>query len=254
MADRLRQVHSPLIVFRWMSRQTRLAGSLAVAALLLTALLSTGTSGAAAQDRNPGILPSILSGAEPAQAEAAPAPAGVTFTAKEVVQPLGTKPGARKTGDMASAAPRADEMIAVPDKDYSSLAAMVREVDTSASLDEETRCLATAVFYESRSESLEGQLAVARVIINRAESNRFGEDMCDVVAQPGQFSFVRGGVIPAPNASRPAWKTAIAIARIAQENAWASKAEGALYFHARRVSPSWRRARVAVIDNHIFYR
>ena len=173
---------------------------------------------------------------------------------KEVVQPLGTMQGVRGTGDMASAAPRADEIIAVPDKDYASLAAMVREVDTTAALDEETRCLATAVFYESRSESLEGQLAVARVIVNRAESNRFGEDMCDVVAQPGQFSFVRGGVIPAPNASRPAWKTAIAIARIAQENAWASKAEGALYFHARRVSPSWRHAKVAVIDNHIFYR
>jgi hypothetical protein len=38
------------------------------------------------------------------------------------------------------------------------------------------------------------------------------------------------------------------------KNAWESKAEGALYFHARRVAPGWRRSRVAVIDNHIFYR
>lgn len=173
---------------------------------------------------------------------------------KEVVQPLGQAQGAPGAGDKRMATPRADEMIAVPDKDYATLAAMVRDVDTSTSLDEETRCLASAIFYESRSESLEGQLAVARVIVNRADSNRFGEDMCDVVAQPGQFSFVRGGVIPEPSATRPAWKTAIAIARIAQDNAWASKAEGALYFHARRVSPAWRRTRVAVIDNHIFYR
>lgn len=227
-----------------------------VAALTLCSFTAAVASGVSRADEAPsvtGTQPVMIDTSRPSVAAAASGQ--IRFAPrKEVVQPLGTMQGARKASDMASAAPRADEMIAVPDKNYSSLAAMVREVDTSASLDEETRCLATAVFYESRSESLEGQLAVARVIINRAESNRFGEDMCDVVAQPGQFSFVRGGVIPAPNASRPAWKTAIAIARIAQENAWASKAEGALYFHARRVSPSWRRARVAVIDNHIFYR
>jgi len=227
-----------------------------VAALTLCSFTAAVASGVSRADEAPsvtGTQPVMIDTSRPSVAAAASGQ--IRFAPrKEVVQPLGTMQGARKAGDMASVAPRADEMIAVPDKNYSSLAAMVREVDTSASLDEETRCLATAVFYESRSESLEGQLAVARVIINRAESNRFGEDMCDVVAQPGQFSFVRGGVIPAPNASRPAWKTAIAIARIAQENAWASKAEGALYFHARRVSPSWRRARVAVIDNHIFYR
>ncbi len=173
---------------------------------------------------------------------------------KEVVQQLGTMQAEPKSGDMTVSVPRAEEVIAVPDKDYASLAAMVRDVDTSASVSEETKCLASAIFYESRSESLEGQLAVARVIVNRADSNRFGDDMCDVVAQPGQFSFVRGGVIPAPNAGRPAWKTAVAIALIAQDNAWTSKAEGALYFHARRVSPSWRRTKVAVIDNHVFYR
>lgn len=226
-----------------------------VTALTLCSFTAAVASGVSRADEAPsvtGTQPVMINTSRPSVAAAS---GQIRFAPrKEVVQPLGTMQGARKTGDMASLAPRADELIAVPDKDYPSLAAMVREVDTTASLDEETRCLATAVFYESRSESLEGQLAVARVIINRAESNRFGEDMCDVVAQPGQFSFVRGGVIPAPNASRPAWKTAIAIARIARENAWASKAEGALYFHARRVSPSWRRARVAVIDNHIFYR
>jgi len=228
-----------------------------VAALTLCSFTAAVAGGVSRADEAPsvtGTQPVTIDTNRPSVAAAATGQMIRFAPRKEVLQPLGTMQGARKTGDMASVAPRADELIAVPDKDYPSLAAMVREVDTSASLDDETRCLATAVFYESRSESLEGQLAVARVIINRAESDRFGEDMCDVVAQPGQFSFVRRGIIPEPNATRPAWRTAIAIARIARENAWASKAEGALYFHARRVSPSWRRARVAVIDNHIFYR
>lgn len=167
---------------------------------------------------------------------------------REVVQPLDRAPslsGEQPTGsaDQAESA-----------SSYSSLASLVANTDTVTPVNDETDCLASAVFYESRSESLEGQLAVARVILNRSEQTRFGADICSVVTQPGQFSFVQGGKIPEPGTYRPAWKTAVAIARIAMKNAWESKAEGALYFHARRVAPGWRRSRVAVIDNHIFYR
>lgn len=164
--------------------------------------------------------------------------------AKEVVQPI--------DGVNSSTAVTTDPLN-TPRK--TSLAAMVRATDTSAALDADTHCLATAVFYEARSESLEGQLAVARVIINRSHSPRFANSLCAVILQPKQFSFVRGGRLPAPKTRRPAWKTAVAIARIAQNNGWESEAEGALYFHARYVAPAWRkRAKLAVIDNHIFYR
>jgi len=160
---------------------------------------------------------------------------------KEVIQPL------PQQGEQVPGADR-------PGRDYGSLAAMVDATVADTPLDAETRCLATAVFYEARSESLEGQLAVARVIINRAQSSRFGDSICGVVRQPRQFSFVRHGVIPTPDTGRQAWKTSVAVSRIAQQGGWDSKAEGALYFHARRVSPGWSRQRVAVIDNHIFYR
>jgi spore germination cell wall hydrolase CwlJ-like protein len=166
---------------------------------------------------------------------------------REVVQPLDA------VKDMSS--PLTDDSgFDDQDRPHKSLAALVADTDVSSPPDDEARCLATAVFYEARSESLEGQLAVARVIINRSNSSRFGGSLCSVVLQPRQFSFVRGGRMPSADTARPAWKTAIAIARIAIENAWESKAEGALYFHARRVSPGWRRTRLAAIDNHIFYR
>lgn len=173
---------------------------------------------------------------------------------KEVVQPIGKDASATRTGPSLSSVPNGDDVIGVPDRSYASLAAMVRDVDTASTLNVEENCLATAIFYESRSESLEGQLAVARVIINRSRSSRFADSLCSVILQPKQFSFVRRGVLPKANVKRPAWKTAIAIARIAMDNAWESRAEGALYFHARRVSPSWGRTRIATIDNHIFYR
>jgi spore germination cell wall hydrolase CwlJ-like protein len=76
------------------------------------------------------------------------------------------------------------------------------------------------------------------------------------VRQRGQFSFVRGGQIPAADASSPAWRKAVAIARIAHQDLWDSGAGDALYFHAARVRPQWasNRGSVTRIDSHIFYR
>jgi spore germination cell wall hydrolase CwlJ-like protein len=56
-----------------------------------------------------------------------------------------------------------------------------------------------------------------------------------------------------PTGSRQ-WQTAVAIARIVDSGLKASAAEGALFFHARYVSPGWRLKRIAMIGNHIFYR
>lgn len=135
------------------------------------------------------------------------------------------------------------------------LAALVEQNDDNVTgLDTETKCLAAAIYYEARSESLAGKLAVARVIINRSESGRFPTSLCGVVTQPSQFSFVHGGRIPSVPASAQAWPDSVAIARIALKDGWESKAEGALYFHARRVSPGWGKQQLARIDNHIFYR
>jgi hypothetical protein len=137
----------------------------------------------------------------------------------------------------------------------SSLAALVNQHDDNVGeLDSEMKCLAAAVFYEARSESLAGKLAVARVVINRSESGRFPRSLCGVVTQPGQFSFVHGGRIPDVTPSAASWRASVGIARVAMADSWKSPVEGALFFHARRVSPGWARQRMAQIDNHIFYR
>lgn len=120
-------------------------------------------------------------------------------------------------------------------------------------LEADARCLAAAVFFEARSESLEGQLAVADVVLGRVRSGRFPTSICNVLTQKGQFGFVRRGRIPDVPTSRPAWRTAQAIAQIAMDGSWKSQASGALYFHAV-ASPMSGREEVAQIGNHIFYR
>ncbi|WP_295321714.1 cell wall hydrolase [uncultured Sphingopyxis sp.] len=134
-----------------------------------------------------------------------------------------------------------------------SLAELVAATPAPAEIDPELRCLAGAVYFESRGESLPGQLAVAHVVINRANSGRFPKSLCGVVHQKSQFSFVRGGRMPAIRKGAQ-WDNAVAIAQIARDGTWKNRAPGALFFHARYVSPGWRKTRIAQIDNHIFYR
>ncbi len=137
-----------------------------------------------------------------------------------------------------------------------SLAALVAEMRRDAGAarrDRDMECLARAVYWEAKGERLEGQLAVAEVILNRVDDGRFGRDVCAVVTAPRQFSFVRGGAIPTPN-DAAALATARAIARIAVERHWTPVVGEATHFHAARVNPGWRLTRVAQVGNHVFYR
>lgn len=149
--------------------------------------------------------------------------------------------------------PQSADVIDAPAQ-VASLASLVADKADSQTTSREEECLAATVYFESRSESFDGQLAVARVVLNRSGSGRFPGSVCGVVFQPGQFSFVRGGGFPPIARSSRDWKEAVAIARIAQDGLWAGRAHNALFFHAARVSPGWRMTRVAAIGNHIFYR
>jgi N-acetylmuramoyl-L-alanine amidase len=136
------------------------------------------------------------------------------------------------------------------------LYALVDKFATSAQLDQQTNCLATAVYFEARGESLEGQLAVARVVMNRAASGRYPTDWCSVVKQPAQFSFVRHGEFPYANTNCDAWRKAEAIAQLAAANIVPSVSSDVLWYHADYVAPSWRRnlQEAQQIGAHIFYR
>lgn len=135
------------------------------------------------------------------------------------------------------------------------LAELVADHSRAEPGDSDHECLAVAVYFEAKGESLQGQLAVAEVVLNRAESGRFPSTACGVVRQRSQFSFVRGGRFPPIPRASAAWRKAVAIAHIAREALAESTASRALFFHARYVAPGWRKlTRVATVGNHIFYR
>lgn len=125
-----------------------------------------------------------------------------------------------------------------------------------APLDEQLGCIATAVYFESRGEPFDGQLAVAEVVINRARSGRYPTTYCGVVKQPAQFSFVRRGQFPRVDTSSPAWSYAQAITRIAANKLADTLPDDVLWYHADYVAPGWGRrlSRVEKIGAHVFYR
>jgi N-acetylmuramoyl-L-alanine amidase len=137
-----------------------------------------------------------------------------------------------------------------------SLGALVDRYSSGEPLDYEANWLAKAVYFEARGETLEGQLAVARVVMNRAASGKYPTSWSGVITQPWQFSFVRNGRSPAVDEASDAWRKAQAITRIAMANAVPSVGTDVLWYHANYVAPSWGRHlnRVEKIGAHIFYR
>jgi N-acetylmuramoyl-L-alanine amidase len=174
---------------------------------------------------------------------AALALAPIVATSVETGEPAAELTTSTQTAnsDTAVALPRPAELATL----------VARTMDAEPPAYGERECLARAVYFEARGEPLEGQLAVAQVILNRVASGRFADSVCGVINQHGQFSFDKART---PAASRD-WRTAKAIAAIAATAAWDVIAPRATAFHATRINASWSNLhKVGTIGNHVFYR
>lgn len=129
----------------------------------------------------------------------------------------------------------------------------------------EMECLARAIYFEARGESVEGQRAVARVILNRVESKYYPNSICGVVYQNDhlrnacQFSFACDGKpdrITDEKAYRKAEKIARQVYGCGQSWCKLSDPVGrSTHYHADYVKPGWanRLERTGRVGSHIFY-
>ncbi|MCX7864436.1 MAG: cell wall hydrolase [Novosphingobium sp.] len=209
------------------------ASGIAVAATLLTAMVGIAGSVAVAE----AIIPPTAQSEVPTELKSEP-----------VIQP---RDSAVEVQEAVGAETATDGEGA---RQAESLAELVAAQPQPAFLPPELHCLAGAIYFEARGEPLHGQLAVGRVIVERARSERFPRNYCGVVYQPSQFSFARGDRMPTIRYGSKAWRHAVAIAQIADSGSWKSPVEGAMFFHATHVSPGWRLRRLAQVGNHVFYR
>ena len=122
-------------------------------------------------------------------------------------------------------------------------------------------CLAEALYFEARGESLKGQIAVAEVILNRVDSKRYPGSICAVVQQGQhrrnacQFSYNCDG---RKNTIRDKgmFEQLGKIAWSMMNGTPRALTDKALYYHNTSVRPRWSRKfhRTAKIGSHIFYR
>ncbi|MBO0754127.1 MAG: cell wall hydrolase [Bradyrhizobiaceae bacterium] len=135
---------------------------------------------------------------------------------------------------------------------------------TDANRARHEKCLANAIYFEARGETVRGQMAVAQVVINRVFSGHYPGNICGVVYQSTrryhrlrcQFSFTCDGIPDRIN-EPDAFERATQIARDALDGRfWLTDIGKATHYHARWVHPRWVREmrRLHRIGVHTFYR
>lgn len=124
-------------------------------------------------------------------------------------------------------------------------------------------CLAKNIYWEAAGESFEGKVAVAQVTLNRLESGRYGETLCQVVFQRTtlyknvicQFSWTCTAKSRIPPRNQRLFKESEEVARkVYIENYRLPHLTKAMYFHNTTVRPGWNKIKIAQIGQHVFYR
>jgi spore germination cell wall hydrolase CwlJ-like protein len=124
------------------------------------------------------------------------------------------------------------------------------------------KCLANAVYFESRGEAVRGQIAVAQVVMNRVFSGYYPGDVCGVVYQNAhrhlacQFTFACDSIPDVVTEPEP-WERAKRIAKATLDGkVWLPEIGKATHYHAYWVRPRWVREmrKLHKVGVHTFYR
>ncbi|MEM8776662.1 MAG: cell wall hydrolase [Pseudomonadota bacterium] len=126
---------------------------------------------------------------------------------------------------------------------------------------EQWHCLAEALYFEARGESVKGQFAVAEVILNRVDSSAFPDTVCGVISQGTgrkygcQFTYRCDG-LKETIAEQDAYERVGRVAHLMVNGGSRKLTDGATHYHTKAVAPRWSRVypRTATIGFHHFYR
>jgi spore germination cell wall hydrolase CwlJ-like protein len=135
---------------------------------------------------------------------------------------------------------------------------------------QEFYCMAQNIYWEARSENIEGQVAVAFVVLNRLKNKRYPNTICNVVKEGPtltgtsfpkrntcQFSWYCDGLRDEPVKESKSWQIATTLTyEILVLNKYSDPIDGATHYHATYVSPKWatRLSKTKQIGSHIFYK
>ena len=127
-------------------------------------------------------------------------------------------------------------------------------VATNTKLDKELECMAKVVLHEASNQPRTGQLAVAQLVMNRVGKSKFGDSVCGVVNQRGQF-FRTAAYNPRRDTQN--WANAVEVSRQAIAGDAEQVVPGAVYYHCAHQAPNRffrTRERISMVGDHVFYR
>ena len=125
-------------------------------------------------------------------------------------------------------------------------------------------CIALNIYFEARSEDLQGKVAVGSVVMNRIAHERFPDSACEVVYQAEyhsgtlvrhrcQFSWFCDGLSDNPY-EKEEWALAYVLAIWIHDIGLPDVTNGALWYHSNDVSPPWATTNYIQIGSHKFYK
>jgi spore germination cell wall hydrolase CwlJ-like protein len=116
-------------------------------------------------------------------------------------------------------------------------------------------CMAENVYFEAGNQGQRGMVAVSNVVMNRVADKRFPKTACGVIKQRWNGSCQFSWVCNNPSIrDRNLYERSKKVAEQVYLGNERDITSGALFYHATYISPGWRRTKVAVIGDHIFYR
>lgn len=154
--------------------------------------------------------------------------------------------------DMMRLSPQIEEILET---------APIVKVTVNTGIDgKQLKCLQENIFFESRNQSIVGQLLVGVVTLSRTSEERYPDTICEVVFQNKQFSWTNKGR-KKPNLDniieREAWKRAGTLAKIMIDLGLEKYSSGVTHYHTTSIRPKWSKSDklkpIFVIDDHIFY-
>ena len=135
--------------------------------------------------------------------------------------------------------------------------------------DQQDYCLTEAVYFEAGNQPFIGKMAVAYVVLNRVSSDKYPDDICDVIRQGPidkngnlvpvlhkcQFSYYCDGKVERPDYQSPAWRDSLLAAKLSRALP-DYVTNGATHYHATYVNPFWadKLRRTVQLEDHIFYK
>ncbi len=125
----------------------------------------------------------------------------------------------------------------------------------------ELKCLSEALYFEARGEQIEGQIAVADVIINRKKSSQFPNTICGVISEGShkrnacQFSYNCDGKLELIY-DKKTYRRIVKLSSMILKGSFSDVTKGATFFHASEVNPNWSKKfkKTRKIGRHIFYK